>query len=47
MSFNASEHEISMIFAAGQNIAVNAMAICFLIQAYGAWKLQKSSILKD
>jgi len=47
MSFGASEHEVSIIFAAGQNIAVNAMAICFLIQAYGAWKMQKSSVLKD
>ncbi len=40
MSFSASEQEVSTIFAAGQNIVVIAMAICFLIQAYGAWKLE-------
>lgn len=41
MSFSASEQEISVVFAAGQNIVVNAMAICFLVQAYGAWKMQQ------
>lgn len=41
MAFSASGEEVSMVFAAGQNIVVNAMAICFLIQTYGAWKEYK------
>ncbi|MFW9829539.1 MAG: hypothetical protein ACFFEY_18340 [Candidatus Thorarchaeota archaeon] len=45
MTFGVGQQKISIIFAAGQNIVVNAMAICFLIQAYGAWKMQKNLII--
>ena len=38
MTFGASREEVSIIFAAGQNIVVNAMVLCFLVQMYGAWK---------
>ncbi|MFX1378194.1 MAG: hypothetical protein ACFFA4_03800 [Promethearchaeota archaeon] len=44
MSFSASETGVSTTFAAGQNIIVIAMLSCFLIQAYGARKLDKSMI---
>ena len=38
MSFGASREEVTIVFATGQNIVVNDMAICFLIQTYGAWE---------
>lgn len=41
MSFSTSEQEVSTTFAAGQNIIVIAMLSCFLIQAYGARKIDK------
>jgi len=41
MASGFTEQEVSGIFAAGQNIVVNAMTITFLIQAYGAWKFNK------
>jgi hypothetical membrane protein len=41
MSFSTSEQEVSTTFAAGQNIIVIAMLSCFLIQAYGARKIDR------
>ena len=42
MAYGFTEQEVSVIFAAGQNIVVYAMIITFLIQAYGAWRFNKS-----
>jgi len=42
MASGFTEHEVSVIFAAGQNIVVYAMTITFLFQAYYAWKFNKS-----
>ncbi|MFX1387499.1 MAG: hypothetical protein ACFE9M_09805 [Promethearchaeota archaeon] len=41
MSLTFTEEGVSAIFAAGQNIVVIALTVCFAIQAYGAWKGQK------
>jgi hypothetical protein len=41
MFFSVSQEELSNIFAAGQNIVIYAMTICYLIEGYGAWKLMK------
>ena len=41
MATGFTEHEVSVIFAAGQNLVVYVMTIIFLIQAYGAWKRSK------
>jgi hypothetical membrane protein len=44
MSFSTSEQGVSTTFAAGQNIIVISMLSCFLIQAYGAKKLDKDML---
>jgi len=41
MFFSVSQEELSIIFAAGQNIVVYAMTFCYLIEGYGAWKIMK------
>jgi hypothetical membrane protein len=42
MFFSPNEAEMSLEFAAGQNLIIYAMTLCFLIQGYGGLKLQKS-----
>ena len=41
MFLSVSQEQLSIIFAAGQNIVVYAMTVCYLIEGYGAWKLMK------
>ncbi|MFX0065447.1 MAG: DUF998 domain-containing protein [Candidatus Hermodarchaeota archaeon] len=38
----ADSGDMAAIFTAGQKVAVASILLCFLIQAYGAWKLHKS-----
>lgn len=47
MFFSVSQEELSNIFAAGQNIVIYAMTICYLIEGYGAWKLMKFHSLEN
>ena len=47
MFFSVSQEELSIIFAAGQNIVVYAMTVCYLIEGYGAWKLMKFNSLEN
>ena len=47
MFFSVNQEELSIIFAAGQNIVVYAMTVCYLIEGYGAWKLMKFNSLEN
>ena len=47
MFLSVSQEELSIIFAAGQNIVVYAMTVCYLIEGYGAWKLMKFHHLEN
>ena len=39
MSFTSTEDKLMIVFAAGQNIIVYAITICFFLQAFGALKI--------